>query len=126
MNSKNPPLTLPYQGGGTVVSSPDKGRSGGVWGNLKELRNQRELHLTVTVKSPGQKIFDGTAEAVTSKNERGTFDILPYHANFISLIKEKITIHQKDKKPLQISVESGIVQVYENTVKILVGVESTV
>ena len=84
------------------------------------------LELTVTVKSPGQKIFEGRVQAVTSKNERGVFDILPYHANFISLIKDMVIIHEKDKKPLQIPVESGIVQVYENNVKILVGVQNTV
>lgn len=92
---------------------------------LKTQKNQQML-LRVTVKSPGQKLFEGTAEAVSSNNERGRFDILPFHANFISLIKDFVIIHQRNKKPLQIPMEAGIVKAYENTIKILVGVQNAV
>ena len=80
--------------------------------------------LTVTVKSPGQTVFSGWALAVTSMNERGRFDVLPYHANFISLIKETVIIHQENDKELTLPLETGIIKVYEDTVHILIGIQT--
>jgi len=80
--------------------------------------------LTVTVKSPGKTVFSGPAQAVTSTNEKGTFDILPYHTNFISLIKDMVIIHQANQKELKIDLQTGIVKVFEDTVHILIGIET--
>lgn len=52
--------------------------------------------LTVRINSPEKLIWEGEAEYVSSKNAHGTFDILPMHANFISVV-EKEAIHVKTK-----------------------------
>jgi len=78
--------------------------------------------LTVTVKSPGKTVFSGPAQAVTSTNEKGTFDILPFHTNFISLIKDTVIIHQENQKEMKITLQTGIIKVYEDTVHILIGI----
>lgn len=88
------------------------------------LRDSKGKLLTVTVKSPGQTVFSGWAKAITSVNEKGIFDILPYHSNFISLIKEKVIIHQEDNKEMNIQLETGIIKVYEDTVRILIGIKA--
>lgn len=88
------------------------------------LQDAKGKLLTVTVKSPGQTVFSGWAKAVTSTNEKGLFDVLPYHANFISLIRGTVIIHQEDNKEMKISLETGIIKVYEDTVHILIGIET--
>jgi F0F1-type ATP synthase epsilon subunit len=80
--------------------------------------------LTVTIKKPGETIFSGTASAVSSVTDRGKFDILPLHANFIALIKEVVTIHQHNQKPTVIPIKTGVLKVKENIVKIILGIET--
>ncbi len=80
--------------------------------------------LSVIIKKPGQIIFHGDAKAVTSVSVRGKFDVLAYHANFIALIKESVTIHQENKEPVLIPLTTGIIKVKDNTVKIILGIET--
>ena len=42
--------------------------------------------ISVSIKNKKEQLFLGDAMSITSKNERGVFDILPYHVNFITLI----------------------------------------
>lgn len=78
--------------------------------------------LTVTVKGTKSELFKGNALSVTSINKRGKFDILPFHANFITLIKEYVVIREQNKKEVTFPLESGIIRVYEDKVNILIGV----
>lgn len=78
--------------------------------------------LTVSVKGPDKQEFKGEAISVTSINKVGKFDVLAYHANFISLIKEYVIIQQKDKNKITFPIQSGIMKVYEDNVNILIGV----
>lgn len=80
--------------------------------------------ITVTIKKPGELIFSGTATAISSVTNRGEFDILAYHANFIALIQEKIIIHQEKQKPQVIPITTGVMKVKNNTVKIILGIEA--
>ncbi len=80
--------------------------------------------LTVTIKRPERVEFLGKATAVTSLNMRGQFDVLPFHANFITLIQEKITIHQENKEPVTYKLQSGIIKVEEDNVTVLIGIET--
>ena len=60
--------------------------------------------LQVKIISPRQIVFEGPALSVSSKNSCGKFDILPEHANFISLIQKEPIIIQtsgKDSKTYQ-------------------------
>ncbi len=43
--------------------------------------------LHVRIISPQQIILDTQADSVSSKNVNGNFDILPKHANFITLVE---------------------------------------
>ena len=80
--------------------------------------------LTVTIKRPERVEFLGKAHAVTSINMKGTFDVLPYHANFITLIKDVVTIHFEDKEPVSYNLQSGIIKVSEDKVTVLIGIET--
>lgn len=45
--------------------------------------------LKVQVLTPKQIIYQSEASAVSSRNSVGNFDILPGHANFITLINDR-------------------------------------
>lgn len=75
--------------------------------------------LEVSIISPRRIIFEGKAYSVSSKNSAGKFDILPYHANFVSFIeKEVIKIHKADGQWQEFKFEFAIVYNNNNQVKI--------
>jgi len=43
--------------------------------------------FTVSVISPDERLWEGQAVSVSSENSAGKFDILPQHANFVTIIK---------------------------------------
>lgn len=56
--------------------------------------------LTVAVNSPEKVIWEGRALSVTSTNSKGAFDVLPHHANFITIIENKPIIIQTGTRTL--------------------------
>ena len=77
-------------------------------------------NLTIVVRNREKVLYSGQAAAVTSFNERGVFDVLPQHASFITLIKEKVIIHPTLRENKEIQIENGIVRVYKDKVFIYV------
>lgn len=75
--------------------------------------------LHVRIISPQQLILDTEALSVSSKNIQGSFDVLPQHANFITLIENSpIIIRTNDKKPLVFKYPLAILLNRENRVNI--------
>ena len=61
--------------------------------------------LQVKIISPTQTIFEGEAVSISSVNSLGKFDILPFHANFISLVrKDPIIVRTKKAGSTQTSL----------------------
>lgn len=77
-------------------------------------------NLTVIVQNKDRVLYNGTAYAVSSVNDRGIFDILPQHENFISLLKEKVTIHQTQKETQFFQIDNGVLRVNNDKVYIYV------
>lgn len=67
-------------------------------------------------------IFQEQVAAVSSVNGTGPFDILPDHANFISLITDKIVIHKLDGTEQELPISQGILRVYKNQANVFLGV----
>ena len=80
--------------------------------------------LTLVIRNREKVLYSGNAYALSSVNDRGIFDILPSHENFISLIKEKVIIHKTQKDEEEIQIENGIVRVYKNNVYVYVNFKS--
>ncbi len=80
--------------------------------------------LTVKVRNPDTVFFEGEAEAVSSANEKGPFDILPMHENFISLIKDKVVIHISGKDQKELVVKTGVVRAKSNSIQIFYELET--
>lgn len=68
-------------------------------------------------------IYDGKASSITSNNEKGVFDVLAQHANFISLINKGLTIRDNDNNEKKIKFDNALLKVFKNNVEVYVGVE---
>lgn len=67
--------------------------------------------LTVKILSPTQTIYDGEALSISSANSLGKFDILPYHANFITLVQNtSIVLRVKKKEAEQESLPAKAIE----------------
>ena len=63
--------------------------------------------LSVKIISPTQTIFDGEAFSISSINSLGKFDILPMHANFITLVQKQPIFLRVRKKEAGKKAELG-------------------
>lgn len=77
-----------------------------------------KIHLTI--KNRENTLFEADTSGVSSINDVGPFDILPMHENFISLIKDKIIIHNK-REQKEMKIEGGLLKVNNNKVDIYLG-----
>jgi F0F1-type ATP synthase epsilon subunit len=80
--------------------------------------------LTVVVRNKDNILFNGKAYAVTAVNEKGPFDVLEEHENFISLIRDKVIVHKTPNEQAEFQIGNGIVRVYKDKVYIYVNFRS--
>ena len=66
--------------------------------------------------------FHGKAHSVSTESEVGPFDILPRHANLISLVKNQIVVRTLEGKELRYKFRSGVLEISENQVKVFLGI----
>lgn len=79
--------------------------------------------LSVQVRDREGVKFEGIAKSLSSVNAVGNFDILPEHANFICLIKKRISIISPDNKKTEFNVDLGVIQVLKDKVNVYLGLE---
>lgn len=86
--------------------------------------NTQDVVITVCIKTAESIMFEGKARSISSINETGPFDILPFHENFISLIHKHILIVKESGEHIELPIKSrGILRVGSNNATILLGVE---
>lgn len=68
-------------------------------------------------------LFDGEVKSLTSKNDSGTFDVLQKHAQFISIIKEKIIIRLQSGQVQEVPVDNGVMRVKGELVQVFLGIK---
>ena len=78
--------------------------------------------VKVTVKNKDQTLYQGKVVSLSSVNDKGQFDVLPEHTNFISLIKDKLIIRELGKVPQEIKLNQAIMRVLTGKVDIFIGV----
>lgn len=81
---------------------------------------ENKFHLLV--RSREGIIFQGDVDSISSYNDKGAFDVLAEHANFISLIKRKVII-RSGKLVKSLDVSNALMRVRENYVEVYVGIE---
>lgn len=76
--------------------------------------------LYVVISSPERVEWEGEADAVSSENSIGTFDILPGHANFVTMIEKKpIVIRRRDGRK-EYTFNASVIYVRSNNVTVYV------
>lgn len=84
--------------------------------------NDDTKKLKVIVRERASLFFEGECMAVSSINDIGPFDILVDHANFIAIIKEKLTLHFSKDSRKDFDITGGIIRVKENIVEVYLGI----
>lgn len=75
--------------------------------------------LTISVSTAKKMLWKGQGEAVSSENTQGFFDILPQHANFITIIKNKpITLHLQGGNKKAFTFKTAVIYTHDSIVKI--------
>lgn len=82
-----------------------------------------EKILKITIHDAEKIVYEGEADAISSYNERGIFDILPYHTQFISIIKKTIIVHKKGQEKKEFTIDAGVVEVLRNEVNVFLGID---
>lgn len=77
--------------------------------------------ITVSIKNKKEQLFLGDALSVTSKNDDGVFDILPFHVNFITLIYDFIVIDRNQQTERRFEMENGVLYTLGNKIDIYIG-----
>ena len=78
--------------------------------------------LSISIKSKNKILFNDSANTITSKNERGIFDVLPLHTNFITLISDYVIIDKGLPTEEKFEIEKGVLYILSNKVDIYVGI----
>lgn len=79
--------------------------------------------LYTVIYSPNYKKelrFAGYTRSFSSVNEKGPFDILPQHENFLSAISGWILLEDDKGVKRQFTVENAVVEASDNFVKVFV------
>lgn len=79
--------------------------------------------LQVKITSPQEVMYEGKARAVSSQNSKGRFDILPQHANFVSILENQpIEIVKEDGQKVSFKLDQAIIHHANNIVSIFANI----
>lgn len=78
--------------------------------------------LTVAVYNADVMVFEGPAASVSSTNNMGRFDVIPFHSNFITIISDNLVIYDTAGKKKEIKIDKGVLKVTGNKVDVLLGI----
>ena len=80
--------------------------------------------IAIVVQDTENTLFEGQVDRITSFNEVGRFDVYPMHANFISILNQKITLYNNHQIVKEMNIEQAIMKVKQDKVTIFLGIES--
>ena len=76
--------------------------------------------MVVDIITPDKTLFSGDLDLVRLPGIDGSFEILNHHAPLVSiLVKGVVTLIDSNKKSQKIEINGGVIEVNNNTVKIL-------
>jgi F0F1-type ATP synthase epsilon subunit len=79
--------------------------------------------LYVKVHSPFVVYFDGEATSVSAVNRTGTFDILPQHHKFLTLLsRSDLVVRLPDGTAQNIPINGGMMHVKEDQVIVFLNI----
>lgn len=81
---------------------------------------KQELHVKVI--SPFEIIYEGKARSLSARNAVGTFDILPGHVNFMTLLEAGDVVVLTSVDERRYALDHGILKVNRNTVVVFANI----
>lgn len=82
--------------------------------------------LSITIYGLESILYEGKAKAITSVNDKGQFDILPLHSNFISVIKDKLILYERTGSQKEFKLKNGVLKLVNNRASVFLGLEGLV
>jgi len=82
---------------------------------------KKKLYLTIRTRRG--VMYDGEVQSITSFNDKGEFDVLREHTQFISIIKNRVVITQLDGEEREFPVDNAIMRVKREYVEVFLGVK---
>jgi F0F1-type ATP synthase epsilon subunit len=80
--------------------------------------------LKVKIRDMQNVVFEGHVDRVSSFNEVGRFDVLPLHANFISIIRKELALYRNNQKIQEFKIEQAVMKVKNDNINIFLGIEA--
>lgn len=80
------------------------------------------FHLKIVAKDG--ILFEGDVRSLTSFNDKGKFDILALHANFISIIYKSIQIVDSKGNVKEMAIEKALLRNRQNNLEIYLGIDN--
>ncbi len=68
-------------------------------------------------------LFEDDVTSISSYNEKGLFDVLAQHANFISLLQKSMQIIDLQGQKKEITFPNALMKVSQNHVNVYLGIE---
>lgn len=84
------------------------------------MKQQEAYSLNVIARAPFNVYYEGPAAAVTAINSVGTFDVLPGHADFFSVLEPGDIVIDTPDKAISFPIDAGIITVRDNEVMLFV------
>ncbi len=78
--------------------------------------------LFVRILALGEVIWEGEANSLSAENMEGSFDILPQHANFISILTDAPIVVRTDDEEKSFSFKRALLYANKKKIKVYVGV----
>src|SRR4051812_30790494 len=91
----------------------------------KPAEGAKEDTFRVTIRTPESMVFQGRARSISSKNNAGAFDILPEHANMITLIDGQEINIATETGTRKFIFEKAVLAVKDNSVSIYANISSS-
>lgn len=80
--------------------------------------------ILLQIRKRSGLVYRGYVKSLSSKNDKGVFDILPEHANFITLIKEFIRFVPDGGEQQEIIIEKALLKVENNEIEVFIDITS--
>ena len=82
-------------------------------------QNDPQPTLDVIVQNLNGETWEGKATSVSAKNLEGNFDILPYHANFMSILLEgPLVIRTETGEEKTLNLSESVIHLKDNLIRI--------
>lgn len=85
------------------------------------MENKKQFYVKIT--NPEGLVYGGNVNSISSTNDDGPFDILSLHTNFITIIKQNLTLRLENGEEKEYKLDTGILRVMKNVVDVYLGIE---